>query len=88
MEKGECADFLGGSSLSADARARILVVIESGSIATSLTRFVREQDVDLVLLGTHGRSALMNVLLGSTATELLDWLPCDTMIVRDPRATS
>ena len=27
--------------------------------------------VDLVVLGTHGRSALFHILIGSTATEIL-----------------
>ncbi|YCH27510.1 universal stress protein [Pseudomonas sp. D2-5] len=46
---------------------------------------MREHDVDLVVMGTHGRSGLMNVL-GSAASELLQWVPCVTLIVREPRA--
>lgn len=86
IERGECAAFLAGSDLPAQARGRLRVVIEHGAPETALTRFVREQDVDLTVLGTHGRTGLKNVVLGSVAARLLNWLPCDTMIVRQPRA--
>ena len=85
---GECARFLAASDLPDEARSRLRVVIEQGALETSLTRYVREQGVDLVVMGTHGRSGLMNILLGSAAARLLDWLPCDTLIVRAPRATA
>lgn len=87
VERGECADFLAGSDLPEDVRNRLQVVVERGRLATTLTRFVRDHGTDLVIMGTHGRSGLMDVLLGSTAVQLLDWLPCDTMIVREPRAS-
>ena len=52
----------------------------------ALSRYVREHDIDLAVLGTQGRTGLMNVLLGSAAARLLAWLPCDTLIVRQPRS--
>lgn len=85
IEQGECAAFLANVDLPAPARARLRTVIEHGSLATVLTRYVREHDIELVAMGTHGRSGLMNVMLGSTAARLLDWLPCDTLMVRKPR---
>ena len=44
--------------------------------------FVRARDVDLVVSGTHGRAAIMEVLIGSDAKRLLDLVPCDMMTVR------
>jgi len=38
-------------------------------------------------MGSHGRSGIMSLLLGSTAAKLLDWLPCDTLLVRTPTNT-
>lgn len=88
IEQGEYADFLAGSDLQNGVRDRLQTVIEHGSLESTLTRFVRENDVDLVIMGTHGCSGLMHVLLGSTAEKLLNWLPCDTLIIRDPQASS
>lgn len=86
IEENECAAFLAAADLPAGARDRLRVVIEHGVLETTLTQYVREHQVDLAVMGTHGRSGLMNVLIGNTAARLLDWLPCDTMIVREPQA--
>lgn len=86
IEEGDYAAFLATSDLPDEVRKRTRIVIEQGSLAASLSHYVREHGVDLVVMGTHGRSGLMNVLLGSAASELLQWVPCDTLIVRAPRA--
>lgn len=86
IEEGDYAAFLAASDLPEGLRKRTRIIIEQGSLGVSLSRYVREHGVDLVVMGTHGRSGLMNVLLGSAASELLQWVPCDTLIVREPRA--
>ena len=86
IKTGECAEFLAGSDLPAEVRGRLRIVIESDGLEIALSRYVREHDVDLAVLGTHGRTGLMNVFLGSAAARLLAWLPCDTLIVRQPRS--
>lgn len=58
---------------------------ECGAIESLLAHYVRQHDVDLVVTGSQGRSGLMGLILGSTAARLLDWLPCDTLLMRDPR---
>ena len=82
----EYESFLDACDLTADMRRRLKFVAEDGALETALTHYIRTHGVDLVVMGTHGRSGLMSILLGSAAARLLDWLPCDTLIVRDPRA--
>lgn len=86
IEEGDYAAFLCASDLPDEPRKRIRIVIEQGSLGVALSRYVREHAVDLVVMGTHGRSGLMSALLGSAASELLQWVPCDSLIVREPRA--
>ena len=43
----------------------------SGNAAARIARKAQDQDFDLVLLGSHGRSALKNVLLGSVTARVL-----------------
>lgn len=86
IEQGECAGFLAATDLPPGLHGRLKTVIEHGALETALTRYVRQHEIELVIMGTHGRSGLMNIVLGSAAARLLDWLPCDTMIVREPRA--
>ena len=41
----------------------------------------REQDVDLIVLGSHGRGGLEHLLLGSVAEKVLRKAPCPVMVV-------
>ncbi|MEZ5494305.1 MAG: universal stress protein [Pseudomonadales bacterium] len=84
IEETECAAFLSATALPEGTAVR--PVVECGAIESILTRYVREHDIDLVVMGSHGRSGFMSLLLGSTAAKLLDWLPCDTLLVRGVHA--
>lgn len=84
IEENEYAAFMATTVLPQNVKVRS--VVECGAIESSLTRYVREHGIDLVVVGNHGRSGLMSLLLGSTAAKLLNWLPCDTLLVREPNA--
>jgi nucleotide-binding universal stress UspA family protein len=77
--QAECAHFLSTTPLPTGQQCT--TVIESGSVAAVLTDFVRRRDIDLAVIGSLGRSGILNLLLGSTAARLLEWLPCDTLLV-------
>jgi len=47
-----------------------------------LPAFVREYDADLAVMGALARTGLKRRILGSTAEQVLDHLPCDILIVR------
>jgi nucleotide-binding universal stress UspA family protein len=47
----------------------------------------REIGADLVAMGTHGRSAVKRLLLGSTAERVLPLAPCPVLTVRRDQAT-
>ena len=42
-----------------------------------------EEDVDLIVMGTHGRRGLSRLLLGSTAREVVQLAPCPVLTVKD-----
>ena len=80
----ECAAFLARVQGPGDAVGRLRTLIEYGSPDELLGAYVRDLPVDLVVLGTHGRSGLAGFLVGSTAARLLSILPCDVLMVRAP----
>jgi nucleotide-binding universal stress UspA family protein len=82
----ECEAFLKGSNLSNRSGRRPEILLEYGQPDHLLYEYATEKDVDVVALGTHGRSALFQVLIGSVAQRLIDCLPCDMLVVRHPRA--
>jgi nucleotide-binding universal stress UspA family protein len=42
----------------------------------------KARQVDLIVMGTHGRTGLMYVLLGSVAEQVIRLAPCSVLIVR------
>ncbi len=84
--QAEAAAFLDRSGLS-DAQQRGLnLLIEPGQPAELIASHVLDRGVELVILGSHGRSAVLDILLGSTAKDILSDLACDALLVREPRA--
>ncbi len=53
----------------------------SGIPKTEILRLSEEQQVDLIVCGSHGRSGF-ELLLGSTANAILHHAPCDVLAVR------
>jgi universal stress protein A len=53
----------------------------SGVPAREIHRFVDENDIGLVVLGTHGQKGVQ-LLLGSTANSVLHGASCDVLAVR------
>ena len=80
----DVARFLEAMVLPADARRRVVTLVEPGLPAQLVHDYVRERGADLVVLGTHGRGAVLEALLGSTAKSILLSLPCDALVVRAP----
>lgn len=60
-------------------------LIEWGTPVHLLRDYVDHQNVDLVVLGTHGRSAVSEIFLGSVAKQILADVPRDVMVVGAPR---
>ena len=42
-----------------------------GHVAETIARFAQEKDIDRIVMGTHGRTGLTQLLLGSVATDLI-----------------
>jgi nucleotide-binding universal stress UspA family protein len=52
--------------------------------ATALLDAARKSTADLIVLGTHGRSGLKRVLLGSVAEEVVREATCPVVMVKAP----
>ena len=44
----------------------------------------KKQQVDLIIMGTHGRTGLQHVLMGSVAYKVVRLAPCPVLVVRQP----
>lgn len=72
-----CQELLEGTGLS---RGRI--ILSEGSPFVELIRIARAEEVDLLVIGTHGRGAIAHMLLGSVAERVVRKAPCPVLVVR------
>jgi nucleotide-binding universal stress UspA family protein len=56
-------------------------VLEQGELWDVLSDLIRRHDIDLVVLGTHGRQGLKKLVLGSAAEEIFRRAPCPVLTV-------
>lgn len=47
-----------------------------------IIRYAREQEIDLIVIGSHGRSGLSHVLMGSVAERVVRKASCPVLTVR------
>jgi len=52
------------------------------SAAEAIVNYVDQNDMDLVVMGTHGHGAVKRLLLGSTADKVVRLAPCPVLTVR------
>lgn len=57
------------------------MLVEEGSASEVIARTVREMRPDLLVVGTRGRSKLLNVLIGSVTEECLRSFDIDILAV-------
>ena len=76
----EATQRLRGSVTEAE-RERFRVAFEAriGGAADVIQEFAREQGVTLIVMGTHGRTGLMHMLLGSVAERTVRMAPCPVL---------
>ena len=88
VARQDAETFLDAARLPADTRSRLRLLIEKGDPEWLLRDYVEVAGVDLVVVGTRGRGAVLDLLLGSTAKRLADGLSCDVMVVPTPRKST
>jgi nucleotide-binding universal stress UspA family protein len=59
-----------------------MVETSSLSVADEIIRYAKEKGVDLIVIGTRGRSGMSKALLGSVASKIVTYSPCSVLVVR------
>lgn len=80
--QAEMNSFVQEAGLVGSPAAAVNVLIEHGEPTEMLRDYLACSDVDLVALGSHGRSGFARALLGSMAEQLLRAADMDTLVVR------
>jgi universal stress protein A len=65
----------------------VLVVVNAGDVKDHIVKTVGEQNIDLVVMGTHGHKGLSRLVLGSVAEHIIHEIVfCPVLVVSRPQA--
>ena len=59
----------------------------TGDPAAAIVRFAEEENADLIVMGTHGRTGLSRLLMGSVAESVVGRAKCPVLTLRQPAQT-
>lgn len=58
-------------------------VFQEDAVTPGILRYIKEYDIDLILMGTHGRRGIKRTLLGSVAEETVRTAPCPVLTLHE-----
>src|SRR6187399_247414 len=73
--------------LTADDRRALhatTVLVSFASPAPAIVAYAETEQMDLIVVGTHGRTGLSHLLMGSVAEKVVRTAPCPVLTVRNP----
>lgn len=57
-------------------------IVDIASVADSILNYAESKKVDLIVIGTHGRTGVKRFLLGSVASGVVAHAKCSVLVVR------
>jgi nucleotide-binding universal stress UspA family protein len=60
------------------------IVLVSNAPAEAIVNFARQSNIDLVVMGTHGRGGVAHLVMGSVSERVVRTAPCPVLTVRHP----
>ncbi len=64
---------------------KIEEIIRIGNPYLEIVKVAKEKGADLIVLGTHGRTGLAHVLIGSVAEKVVHNAPCPVLTIKHPQ---
>jgi nucleotide-binding universal stress UspA family protein len=58
--------------------------VRTGTAFVEIISYARETDADLIVVGTHGRTGLRHMIIGSVAEKVVRKAPCPVLSVKHP----
>jgi nucleotide-binding universal stress UspA family protein len=56
-----------------------------GEPAEEIIRFAKEENVDMIVMGTHGRTGFSRLLMGSVTEQVVRGAPCPVLTIKQPK---
>ena len=68
----------------ADVKSNVMLATSAGRPYMEIISYAKTKSIDMIVLGTHGRSGLRHALLGSVAEKVVRKSPCPVLTIRHP----
>lgn len=62
---------------------KVETLIKVGIPLEEILRVALNREVDLIVMGTHGRTGIANIVIGSVAGKVIGRAPCPVLCIRD-----
>ena len=59
-------------------------VVETGDAAAAICQVAERLGVDVIIVGSHGRTGLARLFLGSVSEHVVRHAPCPVLVIRNP----
>jgi nucleotide-binding universal stress UspA family protein len=82
-EEGE--EAVGRVKAGAGPDVEIETRVLEGNPALEITKFAKDNDCDLIVVGTLGKSGIDRILLGSVAEKVVRIAPCPVLVIRSQK---
>ncbi len=63
---------------------KVKSIVKTGKPFIEIIETAGEQDVDLIIIATHGHTGMEHILFGSTAEKVVRKAPCPVLTLREP----
>lgn len=63
---------------------KISTFIKTGKPFIEIIELAKQENIDLIIISTHGHSSVEHILFGSTADKVVRKAPCPVLTVREP----
>ncbi len=64
------------------SRVKARSSVRTGKAFNEIDLYAKEEEIDLIIIATHGHSGMEHVLFGSTAEKVIRYAPCPVLVVR------
>lgn len=61
---------------------RTTSIVSTGIPFVEITTYAQQENIDLIIIATHGRTGVEHILFGSTAEKIIRKAPCPVLVVR------
>lgn len=74
---------LAKNEIPADVKCKC--IIRTGKPYMEIIETAKEEDIDLIIIASHGHTGVEHILFGSTAEKVVRKAPCPVLSFRDPK---